>query len=383
MMRRALQLGLVVLAIAVIAWWLQRPATDVAEPEDPTLAELVRVLAGDSEGWMRADKIRRFDFPRDHGPHPDFKTEWWYFTGNLEADNGRRFGYQLTFFRIGLKPGKVEDASAWRTHQIYMAHFALTDVQGRRFHYFERFARAAQGLAGARAEPFAVWLEGWRVSGGDDGFLPLQLHAEQDDVAVALTLDSSKPLVLQGEQGLSRKSAAPGNASYYYSLTRMPSRGEIRIGEKTYQVAGNSWLDREWSTSALGADQVGWDWFALQLSSGRELMYYRLRNKNGGADPHSAGALIDPQGHVTRLDNDDVRMEVLGHWISPDTGIRYPLHWRLTLPDYDIDLEIRPRLSQQELNVSVRYWEGAVAVVGQADGKEIGGSGYLELTGYE
>lgn len=383
MMRRALQLGLVVLAIAAIGGWLQRPATDMARPEAPALAELTQILAGDSGGWNRADKVRQFGFPRDHGPHPDFKTEWWYFTGNLQSADGRDFGYQLTFFRIGLKPGKAEDASAWRANQIYMAHFALTDVQDKRFHYFERFARDANQLAGARAEPFAVWLEEWRISGGDDGFLPLRLNAGQDAVAVALTLDSGKPPVLQGDQGLSRKSAAPGGASYYYSLTRMPTRGEIRVGEKTYQVTGNSWLDREWSTSALGLDQVGWDWFALQLSDGRELMYYRLRNKDGGADPHSAGVLVDPQGNVTRLDNNDVQLQVLDHWSSPDTGTRYPVHWRLTLPDYDIDLEIRPRLLQQELNVSVRYWEGAVAVMGQADGKEIGGSGYLELAGYE
>lgn len=380
-MRRLMLLGLVLVLIAL--WWL-RPGQQIAPPAQPQGTGLAETLAGDTAGWARATELREFSFPADHGPHPDYKTEWWYFTGNLHSEGGRQFGYQLTLFRVGLKPGRADDAaSAWRANHIYMGHLALTDVQGERFHSFERFARADQRLAGARAQPFAVWLEDWRVAAEGDGFLPLSLQAGQGEVAVDLRLDSAKPPVLQGEQGLSQKSAAPGNASYYYSFTRLPTRGEIRIGERSFRVSGNSWLDREWSTSALAPDQAGWDWFALQLADGRELMYYRLRKQDGSADPHSAGVLVGRQGEVQRLGQGEVQLQVLEHWTSPETRIRYPLRWRLTIPGQDLRLEVTPRLAQQEMDLSVRYWEGAVAVTGQAGGAPISGSGYLELAGYD
>ncbi len=382
-MRRLLLLSMVLVLMLMLGWWLQ-PGHQIPTPAQQQGSGLAETLAGDSAGWARATERREFSFPADHGPHPAYKTEWWYFTGNLQTEDGRRFGYQLTLFRIGLKPGRVAGApSAWRANHLYMAHFALTDVQGERFHSFERFARADQRLAGAQTQPFAVWLEDWRVEGGHDGFLPLKLRAAQGDIAVSLRLDSAKPPVLQGEQGLSQKSAEPGNASYYYSFTRMPTRGEIRIKDQTFRVQGHSWLDREWSTSALAPDQAGWDWFALQLDDGRDLMYYRLRHKDGSVDRHSAGVLVGPQGDVQRLEWDDVQLEVLDHWISPQTRIRYPVHWRLTLPDHGLRLDVTPRLQQQEMTLSVRYWEGAVAVTGQADGEPIIGSGYLELAGYE
>lgn len=383
MMRRLLLVSIVVVLMVMLGWWL-RPSHQSSQPAQQQASGLAETLAGDAAGWARAMEPRQFRFPEDHGPHPDYKTEWWYFTGNLESETGRRFGYQLTFFRVGLKPGRVEDAaSAWRAEHIYMAHFALTDVKGERFYPFERFARADQRLAGARAQPFAVWLEDWRVAGDGDGFLPLTLRAQQGEVSVSLRLDSAKAPVLQGEQGLSQKSAEPGNASYYYSFTRMPTQGEIRIADQSYSVSGHSWLDREWSTSALAADQAGWDWFALQFSDGRELMYYRLRKQDGSADRHSAGVLVGPEGEVERLDSEDVQLKVLEHWTSPQTRIRYPVRWRITLPRQNIQLDIRPRLAQQEMNVTVRYWEGAVAVTGQAAGKAISGSGYLELAGYQ
>ena len=337
----------------------------------------------ETTGFARATETRSFTFPRDHGPHPAFQTEWWYYTGNLQNAAGRRFGYQLTFFRSALQADPVPRKSAWASNQIYLAHFALSDPQNERFHYFERFSRDGLELAGATAEPFKVWLEDWSASGSANTTLPLQLRASTTDVAIELELDSSKPVVLQGQQGLSQKSADPGNASYYYSLTRMPTRGEIRIAGDSYQVTGDSWLDREWSTSALGSDQVGWDWFSLQFDDGRELMYYQLRLRDGRPDPLSSGVMVAEDGRTTRLGPDDLRIEVRAYWTSPHSGARYPARWRLQLPAQQLSLEIVPLLADQELQTSVRYWEGAVSLQGTHGQEKFRGYGYVELTGYD
>jgi predicted secreted hydrolase len=251
-------------------------------------ADVSGVLGGGDEGFARASAPRPFRFPDDHGPHPAYRSEWWYYTGNLRAGDGRRFGFQLTFFRFALSPEPVERASAWGTNQVYMAHFAVTDVAGRRFHAAERFGRGALDLAGARAAPYRVWLGRWQASAGSTPF-PLALQAEDGGYGIDLVLARGKPVVANGEAGLSRKSAEPGNASYYYSIPRMPVSGRVTTPEGAWEVEGAAWFDREWSSSALAPDQVGWDWFALQLSDGRDLMVFRLRTRDGGADPHSAG----------------------------------------------------------------------------------------------
>lgn len=346
-----------------------------------SVAELLS--GGNTAGYARAYDPRTFSFPADHGPHPEYRQEWWYFTGNLATRQGRRFGFQLTFFRIALTPAPVVRDSAWAASQAYMAHFTVSDIAAGRFHAFERFSRAALGLAGASAQPLRVWLEDWSAAGtGEDG-LPLRLRAAQDAVAVDLTLASLKPPVLQGERGLSRKGPVPGNASYYYSLTRMPTRGLIRIGSESFEVEGLSWTDREWSTSALGEDQIGWDWFSLQLSDGREVMLYQLRRRDGITDPFSSGTLVRADGSSRRLGPADVELRTLAHWQSPDTGTRYPSRWALHIPDEELELEVAPYLAGQELNLSVRYWEGAVQAQGRSRGHSVTGSGYLELTGYE
>lgn len=302
------------------------------------------VLGGaDTVGYRRADSPRTFSFPEDHGPHTGFRTEWWYFTGNLEAEDGRAFGYQLTFFRSALTADPPERASAWGTGAAWMAHFALADVRAERFHHFERLARDAVGLAGAETEPWRVWVEGWRAesahgpaevtpgsgcarppsadgAGAPTRVFPVRLRAAEGEIALDLVLERGKPPVLQGERGLSRKGPDPGNASYYYSLTRMPSAGEIRVGGDTFQVRGNSWMDREWSTSALGGDLEGWDWFALQLDDGRELVYYRLRREDGRVSPFSAGKLIAASGTARTLGPADLTLEVLDWWASPADG---------------------------------------------------------------
>ncbi len=284
---------------------------------------------------------RPFAFPADHGPHPEFRTEWWYYTGNLETLTGRHVGFQLTFFRIALGPPEpilsVPRASAWAASQLYLAHFALTDTEGRRFHAWSRMSREALGLAGARAHPFRVWLDDWSAA-SEAGGLPVRLRAAEGDVAIDLVLGSDKPVVLQGDRGLSQKGPEPGNASYYYSLTRMPARGTVRVGGTSLDVSGLAWMDREWSTSALGRDLAGWDWMALQLEDGRDVMLYQLRRRDGTADPFSAGTLIAGDGRSKPLGPGDVAIEVLDHWTSPRTGVRYPSRWRVAIPGAGLHL---------------------------------------------
>ena len=339
------------------------------------------VLGGaPAQGFLRAEKPRRFVFPEDHGPHPGFRNEWWYFTGNLKDARGRRFGYQLTFFRVALSPEPVARSSKWGTNELFMAHFAVSDLEGKRFHHAERFSRAALGLAGAGGRPLAVRLENWSALESAGRPWSVRLSAQDKEMAIELDLRSLKPEVLNGEGGLSRKSATPGNASYYYSLPRMQTSGTVRAGRESYRVTGLSWLDREWSTSALEREQVGWDWFALQLDDGRDLMYYRLRRKDGSSDPFSAGTLVASDGSARHLAREEVQLETISWWTSPATGSRYPAVWRLRVPSRGLDLEIIPRLADQELVTGFRYWEGAVAVRGAAGTP--GGSGYLEMTGY-
>ena len=344
------------------------------------------VLGGDDDGYARAIEPRDFDFPEDHGPHPDFRSEWWYVTGNLDSADGRRFGYHLTFFRNAVAPEPPEPAvghpSDWRTRQVWMAHFAVADVTAGEEHAFERFQRGALGLAGARATPFAVHLADWSLRAVDpDRFAPFELRAADGDVRLTITLDPEKAIVSQGDRGLSAKSARPGNASYYFSIPRLAARGELEIGGVTHRVTGSGWLDREWSTSALDDDQVGWDWFALQLDDGRDLMFYRMRLAGGGADPTSSGVLVDADGRVTKLPLDDVELEVLRRWTSPESDASYPVAWRLAAPALGLDLDVEAAFDAQELDLSVRYWEGAVDVRRHGTATRLG-RGYLEMTGY-
>lgn len=342
--------------------------------------------SGSASGFARAHVPHEFVFPADHGPHPEYKHEWWYITGNLRSDAGRHFGFQLTFFRFGLRPETARRTSSWATSQLYMAHFTLSDVASGTFYRFERFSRAAAGLAGATARPFRVWLEDWFLEGAAgepvDTRPSLRLYARTEDIAIDLIGASDKPIVLHGERGLSRKSATPGNASYYYSATRLRTNGRIQLGKQRFTVEGLSWLDREWATSALDQDQVGWDWFAIQLSDGYELMFYRLRTRDGNAHAFSQGTLVAPDGSVRQLEPDNVRLEVREHWTSTRTDIRYPSRWHLNILDDDVRLQIEPYMADQELDVSVRYWEGAVKVTGTRRGAPVRGHGYVELVGY-
>lgn len=356
-------------------------AISFAEDTMAPPSKLSALLGSDAdEAFARASQPRTFIFPDDHGPHPEFRNEWWYVTGNLDDADGRRFGFELTIFRFALAPTAPASESAWRTNQVYIAHFAVTDAEDEEFHVAQRYARGALGLAGAQAAPLRVWIDNWELAAlsGTDTW---RLRAADDTVGLDLELAALKPPVLNGIDGLSQKSADSNNASYYYSITRLQTRGQLRIGDKHYGVSGMSWLDREWSTSALGSDQVGWDWFALQLNDGSELMLYGLRLRDGSWDPASAGTFIHINGDATHLAANEFEISVLDTWQSPAGGT-YPSEWQLRIPSLNLELTVTPVINNQELFTTVRYWEGAVDVRGQQNRRPVNGRGYVELTGY-
>ncbi len=381
MSRRALVGWVLVGALATLGAILALRGGSPA-PVRARLAIAEALSSGDLSGFARAERPRPFAFPRDHGPHPDFRTEWWYWTGNLHGADGRRFGFQLTFFRTALTPEAAARGSAWGANQVYLAHFAITDVAGARFHAWSRTSREALGLAGAESQPFRVWVEDWEARGEGNAGPPMRLRAAEGDMGLDLTLQSAKPVVLQGDRGWSRKGPEAGNASYYYSLTRMPARGAVTVAGQRVAVTGLAWMDREWSTTALGPELAGWDWLALQWDDGRDLMLYRLRRKDGGVDRFSAATIVDARGDAQALGLEEVMLEPEGAWTSPRSGARYPARWRLRIPALGLEAEVVPVLADQELDVGVRYWEGAVTVSGSGRGGAVSGQGYLEMVGY-
>ena len=339
---------------------------------------------GDVSGYARALEPRSFSFPKDHADHPEFRNEWWYFTGNLQNEVGRPFGFQVTLFRNSLVPAlPKESGSSWRTNQLYMGHLALSDIQEEHFYHAERFQRAALGLAGVEAQPLKIWLDDWEIKGVGNDPMKWQLLAKTEEFGINLEVTPSKPLILQGNQGLSQKGKEPGNASYYYSFTRMVASGKVTTPEGTFEVTGSSWLDREWSTSVLESNQIGWDWFALQLNDGTDLMYYQLRDKAGKTDEQSSGKLVNPNGESRNLNFQEVALKVVELWQSPNSGASYPAGWTLKLPSESLDLQISPRMSDQELQTTVSYWEGSVRGKGTQNGQPIQGVGYVEMTGYD
>ncbi len=338
--------------------------------------------SGSDAGFARATEVRPFVFPDDHGVHPEYRTEWWYFTGNLGAADGSAFGFQWTVFRHALEAKTPQRASRWGSRDVWFAHFAVGDERRGRFHAFERFERGALGLAGARARPFAAWVGDWRAQSRSDATMfPLRLVAERDGVAIDLELETEKPFVPQGDDGLSQKGPEPGNASYYYSATRLTATGTVTVDSTTHTVDGSAWLDREWSTSALSEGQLGWDWFSIQLDDGRDLMFFRIRQEDG-AEPFATGSRVDEKGDVLRLGPGDVRYTPGRRWASPRSGSEYPVEWRLRIESLDLELEVWPLLDDSEMDLSVRYWEGAIRVRGSDAGGAVSGVGFLEMTGY-
>lgn len=326
---------------------------------------------------------RKITFPADHFSHPDFKTEWWYYTGHLTSESGKRYGYQVTFFRFGLRDRQPETKEPPLFTDLYMAHFALSDIQTKKFTFRERINRGFDGKAGAATDRYLVWNENWKVQGDAKDH---SIAVEDRGTRLRLSLQSLKPPVLHGENGLSQKAEGRGRASYYYSLTRLRTEGELAIDGRTEKVRGLSWMDHEFGSNQLGADQVGWDWFSLQLDNDTEIMLYLMRRKDGSVDPYSSGTLVYSNGTTRHLDLKDYHVEVLDHWKSASSGAGYPMKWKVALPAEAVELEIAPAFPQQELitnrSTRVTYWEGAVGIRGTYRGKSVTGNGYVEMTGY-
>ncbi|MFN7037776.1 MAG: lipocalin-like domain-containing protein [Bellilinea sp.] len=382
-MNRNKSLLLLVLALfAGMLGWRGWSASQVQPVSGQT--SLIGDLELPDEGeFARAEGPMAFEFPKDQGAHNDFQTEWWYYTGNLATESGRRFGYQLTFFRRAIISPSVrtDRLSEWGVEQVYLAHFAMTDVQNNRFYASEKVGRGAAGLAGAVGEPaYEVWLDDWRVVQVAENEYLMQAKTEQG--AIELRLQNLKGEILQGDRGYSRKGEEVGNASYYISQTRLKTSGEIRLSGERFEVNGLSWMDHEFSTSALGEDQVGWDWFALQLNNDMEIMLFTLRKDDGSIDRFSSATLILPDGQTQLFLSDEFTVEVRDRWKSTKTGAVYPSEWVIRIPAVGLILNVQPLISEQELTLSYVYWEGAVFTEGSIGNQIVGGYGYVELTGY-
>ncbi len=327
-------------------------------------------------GWSYA-------FPRDHGPHEDFKTEWCYFTGNVRDGKGRRFGYELTFFRQGLRPPNqsLETTSRFIVSDFKFAHFALTDLEGKQFYFRQKISRGAFGEAGFSGGEKLAWIDDWTLSLAADG--SFHLRAATEEVAVDFTVTNTKPWAIHGVDGVSQKAAGIGRASHYYSGTRMATTGSLTLQGRVFAVTGESWFDHEWASNQLAADQAGWDWFSLQLDDGSELMLYQMRLRDGGIDPTSSGTFVASDGTTRHLTRESYQLTPSRFWTSKTTGARYPLAWQLRIPSLDMVLEVSTPLEAQELNLPpLSYWEGLIDLTGSRNGQAIRGHGYMELTGY-
>jgi predicted secreted hydrolase len=353
-----------------------------------TSVALMAALAGSQSGsgeWRQAAAPWTWKFPEDHGSHPSFRTEWWYFTGNLSGPEGARYGYQLTFFREGVRFVPRHQENPWSVRDLFLAHLTVTDVSRGTFQAEDLLSRSGPGLAGSLSGKMDVHVLGWsaRMTEG-----VIYLEARRNGLELELELTPRKPAVLHGQNGLSRKGPGAGEASYYVSFTDLETRGTITTGSAGHRIAasGTSWFDHEFGSNMLAGDQAGWDWFGLHLSDGRDLMVYFLRRADGTAEATSSGTLVEPGGRTAHLKYEDISLKILDRWRSPRSGGDYPCRWRLAVPGAGIDLTARPLLAGQELLTSslpdLIYWEGAVAGEGTSGGRRVACEGYAELTGY-
>jgi predicted secreted hydrolase len=354
--------------------------------------------------WKQATAGYTFAFPRDHASHPDYKIEWWYYTGNVKAADGRRFGYQVTFFRVGIDH-TPSNPSRWAIRDLFMTHLAVSDVSGKRYRYSEKLSRGGPGLAGARTDQYYVWNDDWTAmldpsrrsgrsgaeaeAGSDPGSGRRERHllrASSPQASINLMLEPGKPPAINGINGISQKGAQAGNASHYYSLTRMPTTGTIAIDGEEVTVTGDSWMDHEFGTSFLEPEQRGWDWLSIQLSDGRELMLYQLRRADGSRDPRSSGTIVDRSGRTSHLANDDFTLTPGRRQFRSKNGAVYPIEWIVGIPSQGVELTVTTPLDDQELSLErstgIAYWEGMIDVAGKTGGGPVTGSGYLEMTGY-
>lgn len=359
------------------------PTATATETVTPVVTSTTDITPTLQPGFIAADGSRPLNFPEDFGAHPDFRTEWWYYTGNLQTAEGRHFGFELTIFRVGLIPPTVDIPadSKWSGRDVYFAHFAVSDIASENFYAFQRYSRPGPGLAGAQGDPYQVWLEDWKISEDTPGVY--QLQAEQEGVSLRLTLTDEVGVVLHGQNGYSRKGKSVTNASYYYSQPRLRADGFVWLNDVQYPVTGLAWNDHEFSTSVLDENQIGWDWFSAQFEDGRALMLYQLRERGGGTSDSSSGTFIAVDGTPQPLHKSDFEIAVLDEWRSSQTQGQYPSSWSIQIREPDCLLNVSPWMADQEINFPpITYWEGAVRFEGTCDGTPVRGNGYVELTGY-
>ena len=344
------------------------------------LAALSLAAPAEEPDWAVSLPGWQYEFPRDHFAHPDFKTEWWYFTGNLTAEDGRQLGFQLTFFRQGVRRAD-EAGTRFAVDDIKLAHFAVTDITDGKFRFAQRVSRGSFGEAGFSDGGRIAWIEDWTLRLSGPG--RFRLEAADQDFALALDLTAAKEPVFHGENGVSQKSAGEGRASHYYSFTRLAAEGTVSLGGREMDVRGWSWFDQEWATNQLTENQTGWDWLSLQFDDNTELMLFQIRLGGGGRDVHSHGTWIDADGKAAPVKHEDFELVPGRTWRSPDTGGAYPVEWRLRIPKLGLEVELGAAWDGQELVLQpIAYWEGAVRAAGTRRGQAVAGRGYLEMTGY-
>ena len=382
---KRIPLVLTILLVLVVVgsglWWRSVPSSTRTPP---TLATYLS--SDNNEGFAQATEPNGVEFPRDLGAHNEYQTEWWYYTGNLETADGRPFGYQFTIFRRAIAPPTEFDPdtpSDWRSNQIYFAHFAVSDIANDTFYSFDKFSRGAAGLAGAESDPYHIWIEAWEMAEQPDG--SVQLRAQTETIALDLMLTQTQPPVLHGNGGLSQKGEEVGNASYYYSLINQTSVGTLTIDDQVLTVSGHSWKDHEYSTSALAPNAVGWDWFSLTFDNEAKnsLMFFNIRQEDGSIQANSGGSWIMADSTVEGVSYEETEIEVLDDWTSPRSGAVYPAAWRIRIPHLDLEMEGRPLMADQELDIAQIYWEGAVQFTGMLGEEPVTATGYIEMTGYE
>lgn len=341
-------------------------------------------LAASAADWRLALPGWQYEFLRDHHLHPDFKTEWWYFTGRLTDDKGGVFGYQLTFFRQGLRPPETRGSTTSRfiVNDLKFAHFAISDIRGQQFHFLQKLSRGAFEEAGFdTTNNRLAWIDEWSLELASDG--SFMLRAKDGALALQLQLQSAKPFAIHGENGASQKAEGAGHASHYFSATRLTTSGTLNLDGRSLSVHGESWLDREWASNQLTANQVGWNWFSLQFDDNTELMLYQMRTRDGGLDPNSSGSFVTRDGATQHLKRDDYQLTPTKFWTSKASTARYPIAWQLSVPKLNLQCTITTPLESQELVLRpVAYWEGLIDLQGTRDGTKLHGHGYMELTGY-
>jgi predicted secreted hydrolase len=370
-----------VMLLAVLVGWMAASWSPIARPVPS--GRFVPLSYAAPDQWRLAEPGYQFSFPADHASHEPYRLEWWYYTGNVTTSSGREFGFQLTFFRTGIVYGPPQNPSRWAIRDLYPAHFAITDVEGNRFNYFERLNRSGIGWAGADQATYHVWNEDWlaRLDGGVH-----LLAARAGDLGIDLRLTPDKPEVVHDEGGVSQKSDLNGFASHYYSLSRLKTTGRIEVAGHSFDVSGLAWMDHEFGSRFLDPGEIGWDWFSIQLDDGRDLMLLQIRRSDGSLDPHSSGTLVGPNGTRAHLSFRQFSLSARQRWRSDNSGGIYPVGWHIEVPGEQLSLDESPAIPDQELRTTestgIIYWEGAIRISGLSRQRQVHGSGYLEMTGY-